>query len=47
MPVIHATFGTPLLATVAAVVATITAAAAVIRYAALAWDQWLYKESQP
>ena len=42
MPVIHATFTTPLLATVAAVAATIIATAATICYAALAWDQWLY-----
>ena len=45
MPVIHATFTVPLLAAVAAVAATITAAAAAIRYAALAWDQWLYGDN--
>lgn len=42
MPVIHATFTAPLLASLAAVVATITATAATIGYAAMAWDQWLY-----
>jgi len=44
VPVIHATFTAPLLASVSAAIATIAAATTAIRYAALAWDQWLYRE---
>ena len=44
MPIIHATFSTPLLATLAAVLASIVITATALLLIASAWDQWIHGE---
>ena len=44
MPVIHATFGMPLLATAAAVLTAIAITTAALLYTASAWERWIYGE---
>jgi hypothetical protein len=44
MPIIHATFSTPLLATLAAVLASIAIIATALLLIASAWDQWIHGE---
>ena len=44
MPVIHATFDTPLLGSVAAVLFAIAITTAALLYTASAWKRWLYGE---
>jgi divalent metal cation (Fe/Co/Zn/Cd) transporter len=46
MPIIHATFSTPLLATLAAVLASIVIIATALFLIASAWDQWIHGETQ-
>ena len=44
MPIIHATFSTPLLASIAAVLLSIAITATALLLIASAWDQWIHGE---
>ena len=44
MPIIHATFSTPLLASIAAVLVSIAITATALIFIASAWDQWIHGE---
>lgn len=44
MPIIHATFSTPLLASIAAALVSIAITATALLLIASAWDQWIHGE---
>jgi len=44
MPIIHATFSTPLLASLAAVLMSIAITTTALFLLASAWDQWIHGE---